>query len=262
MFSMSAADFYDGLAPYYHLNYGDWRASVDRQGQALAAILQAHGVEPPSRVLDAACGIGTQSLGLARLGYRITGSDLSAGAVVRARAEAEERELRIDFSVADMRSVAEHHGRTFDVVMACDNSIPHLLSDAEILAAFEQFYRCTEPGGLCLISVRDYSQENREGVQVRTPVLHLRDGRRVVLFQVWEFDGPVYSMNLYVVEDQGEAGARTHVFRSRYFAVTLEVLERLMREAGFHAVERLEEVFHQPVLVGRRPVAGSPDPFS
>jgi SAM-dependent methyltransferase len=252
---MSAAEFYDALAPFYHLNYGDWRAGIERQGQALDTVLRARGVEPPARILDAACGIGTQSLGLAQLGYRVTGSDLSPGAVARARKEAAEQGLAIDFSVADMRLVAEHHGRTFEVVIACDNSIPHLLSDAEILTALEQFYHCTTPGGLCLLSVRDYARETREGVQVRTPVLRQRDGGREVLFQVWEFEGPVYDMSLYVVEDEGGANPRTRVFRSRYYAVTLEVLTRLMEEAGFTAVERLEEPFYQPVLLGRRPAA-------
>ena len=32
-------------------------------------------------ILDVACGIGTQTLGLAALGHRVTASDLSAGAV-------------------------------------------------------------------------------------------------------------------------------------------------------------------------------------
>jgi len=191
-------------------------------------------------------------LGLARLGYRVTGSDLSPAAVARARNEAAERDHSIDFSVADMRSVADYHQRTFDVVIACDNSIPHLLSDAEILTALQHFYRCTASGGLCLLSVRDYSRETREGVQVRPPVLHQQGGTRVMLFQVWEFEGSVYEMSLYVVEDEGEVNPRTQVFRSRYYAVTLEVLERLMGEAGFQVVERLEEEFYQPILLGRR----------
>jgi SAM-dependent methyltransferase len=252
---MSAAEFYDALAPYYHLNYGDWQAGIERQGEALEAILRAQGTPPPAEILDAACGIGTQSLALAARGYRVTGSDLSAGAVARARKEAAERGLAIDFTVADMRAAADHHRRTFDVVMACDNSIPHLLTDAEILTALAQFYRCTAPGGLCLLSVRDYSRETREGTQVRPPVVHRHGGARTVLFQVWEFEGPVYDMSLYVVEDDGGAEPRTQVFRSRYYAVRLEVLERLMAEAGFRAVERLEQPFYQPVLLGRRPPA-------
>jgi SAM-dependent methyltransferase len=252
---MSAAEFYDALAPLYHLNYGDWQAGIERQRQALDSILRARGVEPPARILDAACGIGTQSLGLAQLGYQVTGSDLSSGAVARAQQEAAERGLTIDFSVADMRSVAEHHGRTFDAVIACDNSIPHLLSDAAILTALQQFYHCTAPGGLCLLSVRDYSKETRQGEQVRPPILHQQNGARVVLFQVWEFEGPVYTLSLYVVEDDGEASPHTRVFRSRYYAVTLEVLMRLMNEAGFQGVEHLEEPFFQPILLARRPPA-------
>jgi len=47
------------------------------------------------------------------------------------RREAEQRGLAIDFSVADMREVSSRHLRPFDVVIACDNSVPHLLSDAE-----------------------------------------------------------------------------------------------------------------------------------
>jgi 2-polyprenyl-3-methyl-5-hydroxy-6-metoxy-1,4-benzoquinol methylase len=91
-------------------------------------------------VLDVSCGIGTQALGLAQRGYDITASDLSPKAIERARREAEIRGLRIDFSVADMRQAHENHQRAFDVVISCDNSVPHLLSDTEIQLAFASFY--------------------------------------------------------------------------------------------------------------------------
>lgn len=56
-----------------------------------------------------------------------------------------------------MRLAYDHHRRSFDVVLACDNSVPHLLSDSDILSAFQQFYACTAPDGVCLVSVRDYA---------------------------------------------------------------------------------------------------------
>lgn len=55
-----------------------------------------------------------------------------------------------------MRVAHDHHGRQFDVVIACDNSIPRLLSDDEILTAFRQMFACTRPGGGCLVTVRDF----------------------------------------------------------------------------------------------------------
>jgi hypothetical protein len=50
--------------------------------------------------------------------------------------------------VADMRKVSEIFLGPFDVVISCDNSVPHLLSNADILLAFQQFFHCTKEGGL------------------------------------------------------------------------------------------------------------------
>jgi SAM-dependent methyltransferase len=253
----SAAAFYDQLAPLYHLNYEDWEGAIGRQAAALDVVLRREGVARSATVLDAACGVGTQALGLAALGYRVTASDLSPGAVARACDEAAARGLAMDISVADMREVADHHGRTFDVVMACDNSIPHLLDDAEILAAFRQFQHCTAPGGVCLVTVRDYAAETRAGVQPRMPVVRLDGNQRRIVFQVWDFHGAVYDMALYVVDDAPAAGPTVQVFRSRYYAVGVDDLMRLMREAGFADVRRLDDAFYQPVILGRRTVQGA-----
>ncbi|MBO0455892.1 class I SAM-dependent methyltransferase [Enterococcus hulanensis] len=51
-------------------------------------------------ILDCTCGIGTQTLGLAQLGYKITGSVISTGEIARVKKEAEVRELDIVFFVA------------------------------------------------------------------------------------------------------------------------------------------------------------------
>ena len=46
-----------------------------------------------------------------------------------------------------MRALPARFHEQFDLVMACDNAVPHLLSDAEILRAFGQMFACTRPGG-------------------------------------------------------------------------------------------------------------------
>jgi SAM-dependent methyltransferase len=253
---MSAMEFYDALAPVYHLNYADWTASVQRQGEALDALLRSRGVPGGGTILDAACGIGTQSLGLAVLGYRVSGSDLSTRAVERARAEALKRQLPIEFSVADLRNVARHHGRTFDAVIACDNAIPHLLRDEDILAALEQLYQCTSPGGACLISVRDYAAEARSSLPVpRQPIIHTDGDLRRILFQVWAFEGDQYRLDLYIIEDHPEREPVVQVMRTRYYAVGTDTLKELMLRAGFVNVSRSDEPFFQPVILGSRPEA-------
>jgi hypothetical protein len=40
--------------------------------------------------------------------------------------------------------------------------------------------------------------------------------------------------------------------RSRYYAVTTQTLIRLMQEAGFADVQRLDNRFFQPLIIGTR----------
>ena len=126
-------DFYDQLSPFYHLIYNDWEVDIAQQAKALSEVIHGQWGRNVKSVLDVSCGIGTQSIGLATLGFRVTGSDLSPEAVERAKREAASRSLSISFSVCDMRQVSAHHGEDFEVVLSGDNSIPHLLRDKEIL---------------------------------------------------------------------------------------------------------------------------------
>lgn len=64
---MTAAAFYDALAPFYDLIYEDWDASIAYQARALSGVLTAQW--PAARsVLDVSCGIGTQAIALALSG--------------------------------------------------------------------------------------------------------------------------------------------------------------------------------------------------
>jgi SAM-dependent methyltransferase len=250
---MTVEAFYDDLSPFYHLIYPDWEASIQRQAAALASLLRESWGDKRLDILDATCGVGTQTLGLAALGHTLTASDLSARSVERAQREAQQRGLDIRFSVADVRRLYAHHGRQFDVVLSCDNALPHLLTDAELLLAFEQFFACTRPGGGCLISVRDYDREDRSGVQVKPYGVRVEGGVRYLVFQVWEFHGPIYDLAMYFVEDHGGSECPVRVVRTQYHAVGTGRLLELMSQAGFIEARRIDGRFYQPVLVGRRP---------
>lgn len=246
--------FYDQLAPYYHLLFPDWEASSERQSRGLAHVLGEFGVEPGSAVLDAACGIGTQTLGLAHLGYKMTASDLSPAAAMRARAEAHARRLGITFAVADLRRLSYAVAR-FAAVLACDNAIPHLLSDEDIRTAFAECRRVLQPGGIVVLSVRDYAALER-----RTPDHHSYGTRTAgatayTAEQIWRWDGDQYDLTLRLTEQCAAEKPVVHEFQSRYYAVSLATLERLLREAGFDTTARRDEYFFQPLLIAINPPA-------
>jgi len=243
--------FYDELAPYYQYLYPDWEASCAQQAAALDGIIRDYIGPHAQTVLDAACGIGTQCIGLAQRGYTVTASDIAAVAVDRARTEALQCGLSITFHTADMRALDAVAPYPFDVVIACDNAIPHLLSDTDILLAFEQFYQRTAPGGGCILSVRDYASMALGGIQTYHRLTHRTSTGYLVVFDVWVFDGPFYDMTTYLVEDQGGPTAQARVIRGgRYYGISIAALERLLRQAGFRDVTTLQDRFFQPILIG------------
>ena len=252
--------FYAGLSPFYHLIYPDWEASLQRQAASLDSIIRDSWGMGVSSILDVSCGIGTQALGLAKLGYDITASDLSPEEVARAQAEAKQRHLAIHFSVADMRDAFNHHAREFDVVISCDNSVPHLLTDEDILSAFRQFFRCTRPGGGCLITVRDYEREDLSKQQIKPYGVQDEHGVRWLLWQIWDPHGATYDVTLYFVEDRGGPECRTQALRSTYYAIGITRLMELMAQAGFENVRRIDGKFFQPVIVGTRVAPARPGP--
>jgi SAM-dependent methyltransferase len=245
---------YDAIATLYHLIYRDWNAAIAQQASALDAIIRQHVGPPPQSILDVSCGIGTQALGLAALGHAVTASDLSSAAVERARLEAAQRNLAIDFTVADMRRCAEVHGSGFDVVLSADNSIPHLLSDDAIREALGNFHQCTRPGGIAILGVRDYLREERSSPRLVPYGFRSDRGDRYFVVQTREWDGDFYDVAMYFIrEARGSKPATVIAGSSRYYAVPIDRLVSLLEESSFIEIQRLDGVLyqHQPVLVAR-----------
>ena len=99
--------FYDGLANEYPTScLPHWRAEVVRQGETLDFLIR-HQVGPVAgSVLDCACGIGTQAIGLAMRGYTVHATDLSPAAVVGVlTGEAASFGAALTFDVADFRAL-------------------------------------------------------------------------------------------------------------------------------------------------------------
>jgi SAM-dependent methyltransferase len=243
--------FYDQLSPYYKYIFQDWEASVDRQATILDEVIHEYFGKDVHSILDVACGIGTQTIGLAQKGYQLTASDISGREIEKARLEASRRNLEIDLRVADMRNLQQAFHTQFDLVIACDNAVPHLLSDAEIRRAFEQFYQVTSESGGCIISVRDYDSMERGGRKLYPRQVHNIPQGKIVVFDCWDFDGDFYDITMYIVEDTGESVAKTDVIRGgRYYCVSISKLEKLMKEAGFTTVITLKDRYFQPLLIG------------
>lgn len=250
-----ALSFYDQLAADYHLIFADWDQSIERHAAALDRVIHFHLRGEGLRVLDCAAGIGTQAIGLARRGYTVHATDLSPAAIARAAQEAARRGVMLSTGTADFRALAKQVPGVFDVVLACDNALPHLLDDADLRLAVENMRAKLRAGGVLLLSIRDYDELRRERPRTTPPVVvDGPDGRRIV-FQVWDWapDGATYALELFLVRRDGD-GWRTNSYRTRYRALERAELDAILAQAGFMDLRWYmpqDTGFHQPIVTAR-----------
>jgi SAM-dependent methyltransferase len=102
--------------------------------------------EGDGRVLDLACGSGRLSIPLARAGLQVTGGDLSAKMLERARRSAEAQAVELDLVQLDMRHF-DLNGRTFDTIIVAMNSVLHLHSQDDFSGFFRSVARHLSQNG-------------------------------------------------------------------------------------------------------------------
>jgi glycine/sarcosine N-methyltransferase len=250
-------DFYDELAGEYHLLFADWPRSIEYQAGMLGPLIAKALGDGPHDLLDAACGIGTQAIGLARLGHRVRASDLSPAAVERLRQEATAAGLAIEASAADLRTLPEQVPGTFDAVLAVDNALPHLPTEFDLRRAVASMTATVRPGGLFLASIRDYDKLARERPPGEPPRVFDRPEGRQIAFQVWDWaaDGATYQIHLFIVRQEG-TGWRTDCYTTHYRALFRAELTAAAEAAGLTEIAWLEPEtsgFYQPIITARKP---------
>jgi SAM-dependent methyltransferase len=102
-------------------------------------------------VLELACGTGQYTVPIALDGHPTVGLDQSSAMLDVARARASSANAAVTFVQGDMRRFALD--RTFDLIFVARNSLLHLLSNEDLLAAFAAVRAHLTPTGLFAFDV-------------------------------------------------------------------------------------------------------------
>lgn len=243
--------FYDSLADQYDKLFQDWDATTREQAVILDRLFRQQGFDTTATVLDCACGIGTQVIGLADLGYPVTGSDISEAELAQAKVRAAGRE--ITFQKADFRELSHAFGQPFDIVIAMDNALPHMLSEEDLEQAVRSITGQLKDTGIFVGSIRDYDALLKEKPPYSPPYIHKTETGQRVSFQTWEWEEDRYKLVQYMIED----GKTLEVskFACMYRAVRRQALTELFLACGCSRVCWLfpeETGFYQPIIIARK----------
>jgi glycine/sarcosine N-methyltransferase len=155
---------------------------------------------------------------------------------------------------ADFREARATVTGTFDAVIFCDNSLPHLLADLDIERAVESIRACLRDDGIFVASIRDYDnlrQTRPPGVPI---VLHGERRSRHGAGQSWTWsaDAEYVDITLFTLREQAAGDWAVSAYGTRYRALRRDRLSRLLTDHGFASAEWLlpeQSGYYQPLVV-------------
>ncbi len=245
--------FYDDMASQYDKLFQDWQAATHEQAVILDRIFRDQGFDQTAHVLDCACGIGTQAIGLAAAGYPVTASDISDGELAEAGKRARQNGVEIRFEHADFCALSEVFPERFDIVIAMDNALPHMLTADALKAAVKSIVGQLRENGIFVASIRDYDSLLMSRPPYSPPYIHQTEKGKRVSFQTWIWDNDNYRLTQYIIDD--EDSLQISKFECEYRATCREELTTLLLSHGCSEVHWKfpdETGFYQPIVIARK----------
>lgn len=245
--------FYDNMAAHYDKLFLDWQETTREQAVILDRLFADNGYGKTAKILDCACGIGTQAIGLAKLGYPVTASDISRNELAEAKKRAEKNQVNISFAYADFRALSKTFPQKFDIIIAMDNALPHMLTADDLASAVNSITNQLEDGGMFVASIRDYDALLADKPPYSPPYIHQTEQGQRVSFQTWRWNGDNYQLIQYIIEDQDVL--QISKFACEYRATRREELTNLLLAAGCTDVVWLfpkETGFYQPIVIAKK----------
>ncbi len=245
--------FYNNLATQYDKLFHDWQGTTKEQAEILDNIFKNNGFDKTAKILDCACGIGTQAIGVATLGYNVTASDISDGELMEAEKRAKANNVKLCLKQADFCALSDVFEEKFDIVIAMDNALPHMLTSGDLEKAIKSIVTQIKNDGIFVASIRDYDSLLVEKPPYSPPYIHKTDKGQRVSFQTWEWKDDIYKLIQYIIDD--EDNLQVSKFECEYRATRREEMTKLLLAHGCSRVEWLfpeETGFYQPIVVARK----------
>ena len=245
--------FYDNLASQYDKLFLDWQATTQEQALILDGIFTANGFDKNANILDCACCIGTQTIGLATIGYNVTGSDISDGEIAEAKKRAKKNNVSVSFEHTNFCALSDTFSEQFDIVIAMDNALPHMLTSDDLASAIKSIVNQIKDGGMFVASIRDYDALLMDKPPYSPPYIHKTAKGQRVSFQTWTWEGDNYRLIQYIVDD--EDTLQVSKFECEYRATRRQEMTDLLMENGCSEVVWMfpeETGFYQPIVVAKK----------
>jgi SAM-dependent methyltransferase len=234
-------DEFDVEAKLYDRVWGTY--DYDNDVKFLTRLFQKHGCRT---IVDVGCGTGNHALGLSKIGYEVTGIDISP-AMLR-MAKKKDRGRKIQFIKGDMKdlgSIEFDEKKKFDAAISLGQVSSHLYTDQELKVFLDGLSAMLRKGGLFVLGARNASRINDEYLNrvILNRLINEEEMQLALLAQnSRDADDPniLVWRPIYLMKENGRVDFQVREHRLRWFEFS--TLRKLLKTNGFE----VEAVYSGP----------------
>lgn len=188
---------------------------------------------------DCSIGAGGTTLPLKKIGYEVSGSDLSENLLKKAKENFSQAGYDIPLFVSDFRDIKDTLKEKYDCILSTGNSLPHIKND-EISNFVKDIYHKINDGGYLYIDMRNWDKvlDEKPIFQARHPLV-MTAQEHTSLYQIWNWhdDGSVNFIFVNAKDRDGKHVESSLLHAPTYYPLKFSEYCKMLESSGFIIIE-------------------------
>ncbi|WP_425447230.1 class I SAM-dependent methyltransferase [Dethiothermospora halolimnae] len=198
-----------------------------------------------SSIHDCSVGAGGTTIPLAKLGYKVSGSDLSENLLKKAKENFKKEGYNVELFTSDFRKLGERLPNTYDCIISTGNSLPHV-NNKDVCNFIKSVSTKINKDGFLFIDMRNWDKILNEKpiFNARDPLV-MTEEEHVSLYQIWDWhdDGSVDFIFVTSTDKNGKHEESSFNYAPTYYPLKYKDYEKMLSDHGFE-IKRCFDVDH------------------
>ncbi len=217
-------EFYDSISAFYEKMI-DFEKNLELRINAYQRIFSVKGT-----AADIGCGVGLDSIALAKNGHTVTAFDISPKMIEEVKQNALKYNIDIETHTHSFESLPKNYNNKFNYVVSVGNTLAHLNSK-ELKRAIKKMYNLLLPGGKIFLHILNYQLIKKEKKRINN--IANRDGKIIIRF----YDIRKSDLDFNILSFLQNSPKDFQLVTTRHYPHTKNILLESLIAAGFKNVK-------------------------